>query len=128
MPEKTELVRAEIDPRELSNRHLRDLLELCFQMHEQGVLPGYEHVTARLEDAEQKNLAAEIDLHARDVGISDELIERTLAYFRRRREVGQGIPAALVGPHAAAPSGALDQPSRERLRLATELHRKRVSR
>jgi DNA primase len=126
LPEKAELVRAEIEPSDLTNAHLRQLLEVCFRMHDEGVAPAYDRVTARLEDAGLKNLAAEIDQDARQRGVSAELVERTLGYFRKRREMRQPALPALAGPHAAESPGGTDQ-SRERLRQATELHRKRVS-
>jgi hypothetical protein len=96
-------------------------------MHDEGVAPAYDRVTARLEDAGLKNLAAEIDHDARQRGVSAELVERTLGYFRKRREMRPPLLPALAGPHAAESPGGPDQ-SRERLRQATELHRKRVSR
>jgi hypothetical protein len=97
-------------------------------MHSQGVLPAYDRVTARLEDSDLKNLAAEIDLDARQRNVSNELVEHTLGYFRQRRELRQRAPGALAGPHASQSPEALDQAARDRLRQATELHRQRVSR
>jgi hypothetical protein len=97
-------------------------------LQDRGVLPSYERVTARLEDAGLKNLAADIDLDARRRGISAELVERTLGYFRKCREMRQRTAAALGGTHAPEPAGTPDQSARERLRQATELHRIRVSR
>jgi DNA primase len=128
IPEKAERIREEIAPSDLTNADLRELLGLCFQMQDQGVLPSYDRVTARLEDAGLKNLAADIDLDARRRGVSPELVERTLGYFRKRREMRQRAAAALGGPHAPESAGAPDQSARERLRQATELHRIRVSR
>lgn len=128
MPEKAERVRGEIGLEAFTNPHLRELLGVCFQMHDQGAPPAYDRVSARLEDAGLKNLAVEVDLYAREVGVSAELVEKTLGYFRHRREVAQRPSAELVGPHAPPSSEGLDAKARERLRQATELHRKRVSR
>ena len=128
LPEKADLVRTEIDLGDVTNGHLRQLLEVCFQMHDEGAAPAYDRVTARLEDAGLKNLAAEIDQDARQRGVSAELLEHTLGYFRKKRELGQRALPALVGPHAPESTGAGEQSARERLRQATELHRKRVSR
>ena len=127
LPEKVEMIQREIGPADFTNTHLRGLLSVCFQMHSEGVLPAYDRVTARLEDADLKNLAAEIDLDARERNVSNELLEHTLGYFRRRRELHQ-TPAALTGPHVSPAPEALDEGAREKLRQATELHRKRVSR
>jgi DNA primase len=133
LPEKVEIVRREIDPAELTNAHLRELLSVCFQMHLEGVLPAYDRVTARLEDADLKNLAAEIDLDARERKVSNELLEHTLGYFRQRRELRDRARGALAGPHGSQSPDSLDPhlldgAARERLQQATELHRKRVSR
>ncbi len=129
IPEKAELIRGEIAPADLTNAHLRQLLEVCFQMQDQGVLPSYDRVTARLEDAGLKNLAADIDLDARQRGVSAENLERTLGYFRKRREMQQRAATALVGPHTPESPNARDEAARnDRIRQATELHRIRVSR
>jgi DNA primase len=128
VPEKLECIRREIEPAELTNADLRELAGVCFQMQDQGVLPSYDRVTARLEDAGLKSLAADIDLDARKRGVSAELVERTLGYLRKRREMRQRTAAPPGGPHTPEPAAASDQSARERLRQATELHRIRVSR
>lgn len=132
VPEKAELIRSEIAPTDLALPQLRTLLELCYELVDEGVLPGYAQVTSRLEDAALKNVAAEIDLVAREKGVSAELVAHTLGYFRNKRE-GLEVAAALYGPHGTGPYGTspadgLDESARERLRQATALHRKRVSR
>jgi DNA primase len=151
MPEQATRIREEIAPADLTVGPLRQLLELCFQMQDEGILASYERVTTRLEDAGLKNLAADIDRHARDIGISAEITETTLRFFRDRRELREKQAALLAGPHrpsvidgpdssatsanetaSAGPDSALaeniDETARERLRKATELHRKRASR
>jgi DNA primase len=128
IPEKVELIRGEIAPAELTNACLRELLEVCFQMQDQGVLPSYDRVTARLEEADLKNLAADIDLDARRRGVKAELAERTLEYFRRRRDMRHRAAAAVPAPHTGETDAGNGQAARERLRQATELHRIRVSR
>jgi DNA primase len=55
----------EIGPAALRNEHLKSLLHLCFDLAEQGEDPSFDKVTAALEDAELKRLAARIDEHAR---------------------------------------------------------------
>jgi DNA primase len=128
IPEKVEQIRGEIAPSELTNACLAELLEVCFQMHDQGVLPSYDRVTARLEEADLKNLAADIDLDARRRGVKAELAERTLEYFRRRREMRLRGAAAVPAPHTIEADSGNGQSAREKLRQATELHRIRVSR
>ena len=146
LPEQTTRIREEITPADLMVGPLRQLLEICFQMHDEGILASYERVTTRLEDAGLKNLAADIDCHAREIGINAEITEITLRFFRDRRELREKQAAILVGPHRTSEAGRVDangveangagssetenvdDAKRERLRKATELHRKRASR
>ncbi len=141
LPELTTRIREEITPADLTVGPIRQLLEICFQMHDEGMLASYERVTTRLEDAGLKNLAADIDRHACDIGIKAEILESTLRFFRDRRELREMQAAVLAGPHRASAddgvdaNGAgssetenVDDAKRERLRKATELHRKRASR
>lgn len=134
LPERVAEIRAEIRPEELTNRHLRQLLELCFEIGEQGVFPSYERVTARLEDAALKSLAAQIDEHARQVGVTPELVAPALGHFRRRRDARSPATAPLVGPHGPDPpregSDRIDSDgeAKARLRLALEPNRKRAMR
>jgi len=141
LPQQARQIREEIAPGDLTVDSLRELLEVCFQLQDQGIEASYGRVTARLEDAGLKNLAADIDRHAREIGITAEIAENTIKFFRNRRELRENEAAVLAGPHGdlvvdgadAASSGSVssesnDQVARERLRRATELHRKRVSR
>ena len=154
LPEQAARIREEITPADLTAGPLRQLLELCFLMQDEGIPAAYERVTTRLEDAGLKNLAADIDRHACEIGIKAEHAERTLMFFRHRRELREKEAAVLAGPHRAATvnkadsngdgsnetdstmseSAAtentenVDQAARERLLKSTELHRKRVSR
>src|SRR4029077_13487124 len=101
-------IREEITPADLTVGPLRQLLEICFQMHDEGVVASYERVTTRLEDARLKNLAADIDCHARDVGIKAEILESTLKFFRDRREMREMQAAVLAGPHRPAEGARAD--------------------
>jgi len=85
-------------------------------------------LTARLEDADLKNLAAESILDARERNVSNELVEHTLGYFRQRRELRRKAPGASPALTLRKAPDTLDQAARDRLRQATELHRQRVSR
>src|SRR5258707_811471 len=60
LPELTTRIREEITPADFMAGRLRQLLEICFQMHDEGGVASYERVTTRLEDAGLKNLAADI--------------------------------------------------------------------
>ncbi|HEY3968960.1 MAG TPA: DNA primase [Planctomycetaceae bacterium] len=130
IPEQVGRIREEITPADFTNPHLRELLEVCFEMHDQGTLPSYDRVTARLEDAGLKNLATDVDLHGRELGISPKHLEQTLKYYRDRRDQRQSFSIAVDGPHGPATGNedespvGLDPAVRERLRQATEKHRK----
>jgi DNA primase len=129
LPERVAEIHAEIRLEDVTNPHLRQLLELCLELGGQGVFPSYERVTARLEDAGLKNLAAQIDEHARQVRVTPELLAQTLGYFRRRREARLPNPPLLAGPHGLdPPAGGTDHEAKARLRLAMEPNRKRATR
>jgi DNA primase len=155
LPELATRIRDEITPADLTVRALRQLLELCFQLQDEGVVASYEKVTTRLEDAGLKNLAADIDWHAHEIKMSAEKAEHTFRFFRDRRELREKAAAVMAGPHcgpekvheeaagkidetgAPLPEGPLpegmvtedaEQVARERLRKSMDLHRKRASR
>lgn len=134
LPDRVAEIRAEIRPDEVRNPHLRRLLEICFEMEDEGVFPSYERVTARLEDMALKSLAARIDEHARQVGITPELVATAIGHFRRRREARSPASMSLTGPHGPDPprEGSdrieSDGEAKARLRLALEVNRKRVMR
>jgi DNA primase len=112
LPETVAEIRREIALSDIRQPHLATLLELCFQLHDQGIPPTYERVTSHLEDAGMKNLAAQIDQHARDVSVNAELAENLAGPQREARPVeSEGLAAD----------------AKERLRQAAELHRMRAS-
>jgi DNA primase len=129
-PQQIGRIREEITAAEFTNSHLRELLELCFEMDSEGIAPSYDRVMAQLEDAGLKNLATDLDLYGRKIGISATHLEETLKYYRDRRDERESRSIAVDGPHgpgagteAELPSG-LDSAVLERLRQATEKHRK----
>jgi DNA primase len=130
MPDQVGRIRQEISPADITNRHLRELLELCFELDGQGIPPSYHRVTASLEDAGLKSLAADVDLHGRDVGIISRHLEEILKYYRDRRDARQAGSIPVVGTSVAGAGAESDLPAgldpavRERLRQATEMHRK----
>ena len=102
LPEQAARIRQEFTPADLTIAALRQLLELCFQLQDEGVAASYDKVTSRLEDAGLKNLAADIDWHAREIKMSAETAEHTLRFFRDRRELREKEAAVLAGPHRAS--------------------------
>ena len=64
----------EIGPAAVRNGSLRQLLQLCYDLAEQGDEPSFSLVSAALEDPELKRLAIRIDDHARQKRI-DRLLQ-----------------------------------------------------
>jgi len=135
LPEQAASIRQEIAPADLTVPALRQLLELCFQLQDEGLASSYDKVTARLEDAGLKNIAADIDEHGRRIGMSAEKAKHTLKFFRDRRELREAEAAVLAGPDQGplvdgqeVDHDDVEKDARERLRKATDLHRKRATR
>lgn len=74
-PQLVTLLREQVSPAEFQHRDLRALLELCYDLEEQGISPSYERVTAELEDIGLKRLVMNIDELSRSKGISKRLQE-----------------------------------------------------
>lgn len=127
-PDLAAVIQQEISPEDLVLPRMRQLLEVCFLLHGNGIPPSYERVTSHLEDPDLKNLAALIDEHARQVAVLPEHVSHTIEFFRRRRDAGQLQNAVMSEPHAPAAAGVLDAATKARLRLATELKQKQARR
>ena len=56
-PERISWIQSQIGSDDFARGPRRELLELCFDLAEQGVLPSFRDVTAALEDTERKRLA-----------------------------------------------------------------------
>lgn len=118
-PERVHTVRQEVPAEDLVNEKLRQLLEVCYGLADEGNHPSYERVTLVLEDPYLKNLAALVDQEARDVDVSPEWVSGILDYFRKRREQ-QNAAGRRSGP----PEPHMD--AKELLRRATEINQKRI--
>jgi len=126
-PESVAEVRQQIVASDFTNLHLRELLELCFKVAEQGMAPSYERITAVLEDYRLKRLAALIDEHAQQVGITGELLSHTLGYFQRRRTLEQTARSLTDRLDRGERGPGLDQDAKLRLQRATELNQQRLT-
>lgn len=125
-PDLAATIQQEITPDDLVLPRLRQLLEVCFFLHGEGIPPSYDRVTSHLEDPDLKNLAAQIDEHARQVSVQREHVSHTIEFFRRRRDAGQ-LQTAVMAESRVAPA-TLDAATKARLRLATELKQKQAKR
>jgi len=141
-PSVVEEIRRDVSPDEIQNIHLRQLLQQCFDLSEQGIEPAYERLTARLEDSTLKRLAVLIDEQSRAKGIREKLrvdaggepgagepaflrnaIEKLLWRRKRRaHEETKGQVAQLVRD-----AGGLDPQARELLKRAAEFHGERAT-
>lgn len=123
--EQAEPLRHEIGPEELTHILLRRLYETCLQIWNEGGVPSYDRVTTRLEDQELKKLAASIDEHARQVGVTAEVQAHWQQYFRRRR-AASAVGSVTGGPHGFRSPAGEKLDAKARLRLAAE--RRRIAR
>ena len=64
-PEMADYIRTRVNADEITGAALRRLLEICYDLAEQGTVPSFENVTLALEDPELKRLAVQIDESAR---------------------------------------------------------------
>jgi len=74
-PQLVMLLRKQVSPAEFQHKDLRALLQLCYDLDEQGVSPSYERVTAELEDIGLKRLVMDIDELSRSKGVLKRLQE-----------------------------------------------------
>lgn len=124
------------------------LLELCFDLAEQGVSPSISSVTAAIEDPDLKSLALKIDAkriekeietkisesHRASVGevLSTEgsvlpaFIAKTLDNLKQRR-AKQKLEVSKQKIARNATPGTLDRDTLESLRKAQEFHRQRAT-
>ncbi|WP_166831021.1 DNA primase [Thalassoroseus pseudoceratinae] len=70
----------EIGPEAVANLALRQLLQLCYDLAEQGDEPSFSLVSTALEDPELKRLAIRIDDHARQKRI-DRLLQEAKPFI-----------------------------------------------
>jgi len=132
-PELVERIREQVRPEEIRDAFFKRLLEVCYQIHDNGDLPTFDRVAAYMEDPELKRLLVKIDDEARSketsLRVTDselDLVEETLQVlkWRREREKFETERGSRTGRDDA--SGGLDDEDRARLRRAFEHHQKRT--
>ncbi|MBS0262365.1 MAG: DNA primase, partial [Planctomycetes bacterium] len=111
LPEQTGRIQLEISPSDFTNRHLRELFEVCFELYAQGTPPNYERVITSLEDPGLKNLATDIDLHGREIGIGIKHLEVILKYYRDRRVERQSVSMKQGSPQGSPETPAGEAPA-----------------
>lgn len=136
-PRQAERAVAEVVPADFTHRGLRQLYEVCWDMVRQQQPPSFERVSLAIEDRALLCLAVDVDVLARESNPAADLLEHSLAYFRKRHELEAHrsssepeLAEVPAGGESSEPAGAagLDSAALERLRRATMLHRTRTSR
>jgi hypothetical protein len=132
-PETTDRIRERVRSEEIRDGFLRRLLEVCYQIHDNGDQPTFERVAASMEDPELKRLLVQIDEESRSKETAQrlkdsefDLVEETVQVlkWRREREKFETERGHRTGHDEAA--GGMDDDDRSRLRRAFEHHQKRT--
>ena len=132
-PELIERIHEQVRAEEIRDGFLRRLLDVCYQIHDNGDLPTFERVAASMEDPELKRLLVKIDEEARlketSLRLNDsefDLVEETIQVlkWRRERENFESERSGRAGGDES--TGGLDDEDKARLRRAFEHHQKRT--
>ncbi len=132
-PESIERIRQQVRCEEIRDEFLRRLLEVCYQIHDNGDLPTFERVAATMEDPELKRVLVKIDEEARLKKTSErmldselDLIEETVQVLKWRRERENFEAERGVRSADQDANDRLDDEDKTRLRRAFEHHQKRT--
>ena len=145
-PENIDAIRREVGLDEFRNLRLRQLLDVCYRLAEQGIRPTSERVIVELEDPELKRQAVRIDASAREKDVSGKLEDSDRHGTASQREAGEesflqraienliwrGEEAShertkgQLAERSEASNGP-DSSDKELLRLISEFHRKRAT-
>ena len=137
-PETVTAIQQHVSPEEITDAQRQQVLQLCYDLAEQGVEPTCERMTAALEDADLKRLVVRIDLSAREKNVAEKiregvtvggtdagLLQQMLRRFDQRRRERQH---AELKEQASQLSGtALNPNSMEFLRRSSDYHAQRVN-
>ena len=141
-PDMIDAVRREIGPDDVGNEVLRELLTVCFDVHDDGWLPSFDKVLSQLECPDLKGLIVWIDEQARErdlagrlaqdaalggVDSPDSLLRQVLNGLKWRRT--QETHRAAQGPLMERPQDAmkLTQETLDRLQQASQFHQQRTA-
>ena len=141
-PDMIDAVRREIGPDDFRNEVLRELLTVCFDVHDDGWLPSFDKVLSQLECPDLKGLIVWIDEQARERDIagklaqdaalggadsSESLLRQVLNGLKWRRT--QETHRAAQGPQIERPRDAmkLTQETLDRLQQASQFHQQRTA-
>ena len=132
-PESIERIRQQVRSEEIRDQFLRRLLEVCYQIHDNGHLPTFERVAAAMEDPELKRVLVKIDEDARLKETSErmsdselDLVEETVQVLKWRRERENFEAERGARSADQDENDGLDDEDKSRLRRAFEHHQKRT--
>jgi DNA primase len=133
-PETVERIAQEIGVADIRNHNLRTLLQVCFDIAEQGELPAYDRVTSAIEEPALKRLAVEIDevasqkdlgqklrLDSPSLGLAPSLLDEVINRLKWTRRSNLASKSNVEEPAIPADSGNLGPDAKARLRQLTEL-------
>ncbi|MCY2965651.1 MAG: hypothetical protein NT069_18810, partial [Planctomycetota bacterium] len=126
----------ELSPADFTHHGLRRLYETCLIVHAREQPPSFDRVSLAIDESNLLRLAVEIDEIARSANPTEDLMDHTLAYFRRRHELEfhstEPTNELAEDPVDAVPSAdgssELNESMRERLRRATQYNGTRIRR
>lgn len=141
-PDMIDAVRREIGPDDFGNEVFRELLTVCFDVHDDGWLPSFDKVLSQLECPDLKGLIVWIDEQAREREIAarlaqdaaqggfdspESLLRQVLngLKWRRMQETHRAAQSALIERPRDAMT--LSQETLERLQQASQFHRQRAT-
>jgi len=134
------VIRQEISITDFQNPHLKALLQVCFDLAEQGIEPTYERVTSAVEDSDLKRFALQIEEWAKEKHIAEKLkdspshIQADLPVFVeevirslnwRKEEHTHELSKAQTGAISGS-SDELNEETRAHLQRVSEFHGKRA--
>lgn len=142
VPDKVDMIRQHIGRDDFCDPQLGQLLDVCFDLAEQGEVPSIDQVTVALEDPNLKSRVLQIDDSRNEKEIekkiaesppgSDphslpEFITKALENLKRRRAKQSVELSQQKIARMPVPSKALDSDTIESLRQISEFHQKRAT-
>jgi DNA primase len=140
-PGMIEIVRREIGIDDIKHEVLKELLHICFDLADEGILPSFDKVLSHVECPELKGLIVWLDEQARERNLANQLVQDAAQIgkdqpeglvrlvldklkWRRTRELHQAAQASLI--ERPQDTRKYTDETREMLLKAAEFHRRRA--
>ena len=88
-PKLAEIVRREVALEEITHPSLRALLEKCFQLFGEGILPTYNNLTSVVEEPRLKSLATDLHEKTHSKGNVQERLDGVIDGLHKRRTTNE---------------------------------------